>query len=126
MVSAAITLRMQTVIRQLSRLNLQQTLLSQKHQTMTQTSSEIGRQYQKLYYQVNGLYGTVSAEMEDSLTSKIEQILPVWYSINDAESQLEIEKTAIDTQIQALSKELDSLKEAQEKEAKSGAPKLSM
>ena len=126
MVSAATTLRIQTVSRQINRLNLQQMLLSQKHQVLSQTSAEVGREYQKLYYQVNGLYGTVSAQQEDALTSKIQQYLPVWYSISDAENQLEMEEKALDTQLKALTEELKELEKAQENEAKNGAPKLSM
>ena len=126
MVSAATTLRIQVVSRQINKLTLQQTLLSQKHQSITSTSSEIGRAYQKLYYQANGLYGTVSAQEEDALTGKIEQILPVMYEINDAENKIEIEEKQIETQLQALTKELESLKELQINEAKNGAPKLCM
>ena len=81
MVSAATTLRIQTLSRQINKLNLQQMLLSQKHQTMASASSELGRQYQKLYYEANGLYGTISAQAEDNLSEKLQQIMPIWYLI---------------------------------------------
>ena len=126
MVSAATTLRIQTLSRQINKLNLQQMLLSQKHQTMASASSELGRQYQKLYYEANGLYGTISAQAEDNLSEKLQQIMPVWYLMNDAETQIEIEEKEIDTQLKAMTEELKNLEKLQEDQAKKDAPKLCM
>lgn len=124
MVSAATTLRLQTVTRQINKLTLQQMLLSQKHQTLTSASAEMGRAYQKLYYQANGLYGTVSAQQEDALSAKLEEYLPVWYELNDAENQIVIEEKEIDTQLKALQEELKNLEKLRDDEAKKDIPKM--
>ncbi len=126
MVQAITTARIQTITRQLNRYQLQQTLLAQQAQTLTQTSNEIGREYKKAYYSLNGLYGTVSAEQEDNLTAKIAQLEPVYYSINEKDNEIEIEIKELDTQIKALEKELENAEKAQEEQAKKDAPKLSM
>ena len=126
MVSAVTTARIQTITRQLNKFQLQQTLLAQQEQTLSQTSAEIGRDYKKAYYSLNGLYGTVSAEQEDNLTAKIAQLEPVYYAINEKDNNLEIEIKELDTQIKALEKELENLEKTQDEQAKKDAPKLSL
>ena len=124
MVSAVMTARIQTLTRQINRCQLQQTLLSQQEQTLSSTSAQIGREYKKAYAYVNGVYGTISAEQEDAFTSKLEQLEPVYYTINLKDSEIQTEIKELDTQLNALSKELEKAQKSEEEQAKKDAPKL--
>ena len=126
MVSAVTTTRIQTLTRQINRCQLQLSLLSQQEQTLSSTSAQIGRQYKQAYAYVNGVYGTISAEQEDAFTSKLEQLEPVYYSLNAKDSQIQTEIKELDTQINALTKELEKIQKLEDDQAKKDAPKLSM
>ena len=126
MVSSVMTARIQTITRRINSCQLQQALLSQQEQTLSSTSAQVGREYKKAYAQVNGVYGTISAEQEDALTSKLEQLEPVYYALNSKDSDIQTEIKELDTEINALSKELEKAQKSEEEQAKKDAPKLSM
>ena len=126
MVMAIATGRVQTLTRLINKCNLQLTLLTQQQQTLSQMSSEIGRQYKQCYAYVNGVYGTISAEQEDTFTNKLKQLEPVYYMITEKDDDLDIQISLLETQLQAYTKELDSAKTLNEESAKKEVPHLSM
>lgn len=123
MVMAIKNIRVQTLTRQINKANLQMTLLAQKQQTLTSSSYMVGTEYKKYYSALNGVYGTISAEQEDAFTSKLEQLEPIYRALNEADNDIDIEIASLETQIQAWTKELESVEklEAEKKEV----PKLS-
>ena len=112
------TMRIQTLTHRINKCQLQMTLLSQQQQTLFDTSSNIGREYRQLYNQVNGLDGTISAEYQDALSSKLEQLQDVYFVMSERENDIEEQIKILNTQYQALTKELENVKKYNEESAK--------
>ena len=91
MVMAISTLRVQTLTRQINKCNLQMTLLASQQQTMSSVSFQVGREYRELYAKVNGVYGTISAEQEDSFTEKLAQLEPIYCLITEKDNDIDLQ-----------------------------------
>lgn len=126
MVMAISTLRVQTLTRQINKCNLQMTLLASQQQTMSSVSFQVGREYRELYAKVNGVYGTISAEQEDSFTEKLAQLEPIYCLITEKDNDIDLQIAALETQLQAYTKELDEVKKLNAESAKKEVPHLSM
>lgn len=124
--SATTQLRIQTLTRLINKCNLQMALLSSQQQTMSQTSAELGTEYRRLYAQVNGVYGTITAEQQDAFTNKLKQLEPIYTLINNKDNEIDEEVSLLETQIQAYTKELENVKKLDETQLKDEAPKLTM
>ena len=123
--SAIGAMRIQTLTHRINKCQLQMTLLSQQQQTLFDTSSNIGREYRQLYNQVNGLDGTVSAEYQDALSSKLGQLQEVYFVMSERENDIEEQIKILNTQYQALTKELENVKKYNEESAKKEVMKFS-
>ena len=123
--SAIGALRIQTLTHRINKCQLQMTLLSQQQQTLFDTSATIGREYSQLYNQVNGLGNTVNAEYQDALSSKLGQLQEVYFVMSERENDIEQQIKILNTQYQALSKELENVKKYNEESAKKEVMKFS-
>ena len=123
--SAIGALRIQTLTHRINKCQLQMTLLSQQQQTLFDTSATIGREYRQLYNQVNGLGNTVNAEYQDALSSKLGQLQEVYFVMSERENDIEQQIKILNTQYQALSKELENVKKYNEESAKKEVMKFS-
>ena len=126
MVMAIANLRIQTLTRQINKANLQMMLLTSQQSTMSYTSSKIGSDYKKLYTQLNGLGSTIEAEQQDSFTDKLNQLGDIYYIINEKDTEIDEEIAILETQIQAYTKELESVKKFAEEQAKKEVCHLTM
>ena len=110
MTMAIMQIRLQTLDRLISRKNCRLDELQQKLDAMNQAYTNSSRLYKQIYLQLNGIGGTVTEEMRQTLTNQLGQLEPVVLMSETNSDDIELEISDINSELKAYTAERTEVK----------------
>lgn len=111
MTLAIMQLRLLTLDKMLHKKRCRLSEMQQEKDAMSLTYTNASRLYKQIYLQLNGVSGTVSEEMNQSLTNQLGELEPILQMMNEKENEIDLEIQETNSEIASYSEELKNVKQ---------------
>ena len=105
MTMAIMQMRLQLLNRQIHRKNCRLQELTQQEDALSMAYTNASSLYKQIYLQLNGIGGTVSEEMRQTLTNQLGQLEPIVLMSETKSDDLELEISEINSELKQYTAE---------------------